>query len=134
MRISSPLRRRKVVVGTGLFVTGTATLTLLGLTQAVPRPLWLWALFVLAVALLEWRTVEINHRLTVSPAIMVIIAAGVVFGVESALLGVGVMGAVGFLSPVDIRERRFFQPMANFGQLVLAAVVAIVKLDATAAL
>lgn len=114
-----------MVVGLGLLAAGAATLTLLGLTQAAPRPAWLWAFFIVTVAILEWRTVEINHHLTVSPSIMVIVAAGVIFGPGSAMLGVAVMAAVGFLSPLDLKERRWFQPVANFGQLVLAAVAAI---------
>jgi HD-GYP domain-containing protein (c-di-GMP phosphodiesterase class II) len=39
------------------------------------------------------------------------------------------LGASGCVIPADIRERRWFQPMANFGQLVIAGAVAGVVLD-----
>jgi hypothetical protein len=125
MRTSDPLRRRKVVVGVGLFSAGAATLTLLSLTQATPKPAWLWAFFAGGFAVLEWRTVEVNHHLFVSPSIMVVITAGAIFGARSALLGVAVIAASGFLTRLDLRDGRWFQPAANLGQLVLAATAAI---------
>jgi putative nucleotidyltransferase with HDIG domain len=124
MPTTTPIGRRKAAVGLGLFVAGAAILTLLFLTQAAPRPIWLWGFFIVATALLEWRAVEINHHLSVSPSIMVIVAAGVVFGPRSALLGVAVMAAVGFISAPDIKHRQWFQPAANLGQLVVAATAA----------
>ena len=73
----------------------------------------------------EWNTVEVNDKLFASPSVMVIMTAAVVFGPESAILGCAVMAALGPLQPADIRERRWFQPAVNFGQLVLSATAAV---------
>jgi hypothetical protein len=56
---------------------------------------------------------------------MVVTTAAVVFGPDSAILGVVAMVAFGLLTPADLKERRWFQPLVNFGQLTLSATVAI---------
>ncbi len=118
-----------MAVGAGLSGAGVAILTWLSLTQSVPRPVWLWVLFIASVAVLEWRAVEINDHLFVSPSIMVIITAGAIFGPQSAVLGVAVMAAFGFLTPLDLKERRWFEPIANFGQFVLTVATSIAVLS-----
>jgi hypothetical protein len=62
---------------------------------------------------------------------MVALTAGVVFALEghSAALGMATIAALGPLVPADLRERRWFQPMANFGQMVLTAGVSGTVLD-----
>ncbi|MEE8330634.1 MAG: HD domain-containing phosphohydrolase [Acidimicrobiia bacterium] len=118
-----------MAVGAGLSGAGVAILTWLSLTQSVPRPVWLWVLFIASVAVLEWRAVEINDHLFVSPSIMVIITAGAIFGPQSGVLGVAVMAAFGFLTPLDLKERRWFEPIANFGQFVLTVSTSIAVLS-----
>lgn len=118
-----------MAVGAGLSGVGVAILTWLSLTQSAPRPVWLWVLFIASVAVLEWRAVEINDHLFVSPSIMVVITAGAIFGPRSGVLGVAVMAAFGFLTPLDIKERRWFEPIANFGQFVLTVSASIAVLS-----
>ncbi|MGD2044230.1 MAG: hypothetical protein PVJ28_11310, partial [Acidimicrobiia bacterium] len=79
----------------------------------------IWALFASLYITLEFFAVEVNDRLFQSSSIMVAMTAGVIFALDtgsSATLGMAVMGALGPLVPDDIRQRRWFQPLANFGQ------------------
>lgn len=65
---------------------------------------------------------------------MVVMTAGVIFAIEpnsSAFLGMSVMTAAGAIVPDDFRHRRWFQPMANFGQLALSGASAGLVLDLT---
>jgi HD-GYP domain-containing protein (c-di-GMP phosphodiesterase class II) len=103
---------------------GVALLAVLVVVQDFPSPFWLWALFAAAFVFFEWNTVEVNDKLYASPSVMVIMTAAVVFGPESAVLGCAAMAALGPLQPQDIRERRWFQPLANFGQMVITAAIA----------
>ena len=125
MRTSNPTQRRKVGVAGGLLVAGAAAIALLFIYQDLPGPWWLWAMLGVSFVILEWRAVEINDHLVVSPSIMVAITAGVVFGPKSAMLGVAVMAAAAFVTPDDIKHRRVFEPIANFGQFVLSVVASI---------
>lgn len=105
-------------------IVGLAVLIALFFLQAPPDPWWLWALFAAAFVFFEWNTVEVNDKLFASPTVMVIMTAAVVFGPESAVLGCAAMAALGLVGPLDIRERRWFQPAVNFGQMVITAAVA----------
>ncbi|MDH3729736.1 MAG: HD domain-containing protein [Acidimicrobiia bacterium] len=125
MRTSSTIHKRKVGVAGTLLLVGLLILALLFFFQTRPDPWWLWALFTGAFVLLEWRAVEINHHLFVSPSIMVAITAGAVFGPRSALLGVTVMAAAAFVTPKDFKQRRVFEPVANFGQFALTVSASI---------
>ena len=119
------LRIRILFAGT-LTALGLAALGLLALSgQSFPRPAWHWIVFAAAAVYFEWRSVEVNDRLFASPSLMVVTTAAVVFDPESAILGVVAMVALGLLTPADLKERRWFQPMVNFGQLTLSATVAI---------
>ncbi|MEA3501589.1 MAG: HD-GYP domain-containing protein [Actinomycetota bacterium] len=89
-----------------------------------PPPLGLWALFTAAFVFFSLRSVEVNDRLLASPTVMVIMTSAVVFGPESAILGVAVMSALGPFQPEDFRDGRWFQPAVNFGQLVISGTVA----------
>ncbi len=84
----------------------------------------LWIPFAAAFVYFEWQTVEVNDRLFASPSIMVLLTAAVVFGPESAVLGTAAIAAIGLLTPADISERQWFQPAANFGQLIASAAAA----------
>ena len=48
----------------------------------------LWIPFALAFVYFEWNSVEVNDRLFASPSIMVLLTAAVIFGPESAVIGV----------------------------------------------
>lgn len=97
-------------------------------------PSWaIWALFTALFILLEWFSVEVNDKLFHSSSIMVAMTAGVIFAIEpssSAVVGMTLMTAAGAIVPDDFRQRRWFQPMANFGQLVVSGALAGVVLDA----
>ncbi|MFQ5947406.1 MAG: HD-GYP domain-containing protein [Acidimicrobiia bacterium] len=120
---------QKVGLAAGFFAAGAAALIILLWTESFPAQWWIWALFAVAFVTLEWRAVEINDRLFVSSSPMVALTAAVVFGKGSAALGVALMAAFALLHPVDIRERRWLQPLVNFGQLVLSAAVAVRALE-----
>ena len=87
--------------------------------------MWQWFVFAAAAVFFEWKSVEVNDRLFASPSLMVVATAAVVFGRGSAVLGVVAMVGLSLLTPADLRERRWFQPMVNFGQLALSATLAI---------
>ncbi len=123
-------RVRMITIAAALVVAGFAVLALLFRVQTFPRPFWLWALFAAGFVYFEWRSVEINDHLMVSPSVMVALTAAVIFGSGSATLGVAVMGGMAFLHPRNISQRQWFQPMANFGQIVLTATVATYVLEA----
>ena len=91
----------------------------------------LWAAFAIPFVYLEWRAVEVNDQLMVSSTIMVALTGGTVFALEgsSAALGMATIAALGPLVPRDFRERRWFQPAVNFGQLVISATAAGFILD-----
>jgi HD-GYP domain-containing protein (c-di-GMP phosphodiesterase class II) len=96
-------------------------------------PNWtVWALFTGLYVLLEMFAVEVNDRLFQSSSIMVAMTAGVIFALDtnsSASLGMALMAALGPFVVDDFKQRRWFQPMANFGQQVVALAVAGLILD-----
>jgi hypothetical protein len=118
-------RRAKVRMAIGFPIVGIAILIVLAVIQESPQPLWLWAVFAVTFVFFEWNTVEVNDKLFASPSVMVIMTAAVVFGPESAVLGCAAMAALGLLQPEDIRNRHWFQPAVNFGQLIITATVSI---------
>ncbi len=121
--------RLRLAFAIGVGGIGVAILALLIALPEVtfPTEVWLWALFALAVVYFEWNSVEVNDRLSASPSVMVVMTAAVVFG-DEALLGVTSMVALGFVTPSDIRNRQWFQPAVNLGQLTLAAFMAMLTL------
>ncbi len=118
----------KLKLALGLAGAGTLLLALLAVLQDFPEPR-LWALFAAALVFFEWNSVEVNDRLLVSPSVMVTLTSAVVFGPGSATLGVAAMAALGLLTPADLRGRRWFQPLANFGQFVITATVSVFVLE-----
>jgi hypothetical protein len=80
-------------------------------------------LFAGLFVLLELFTVEVNDRLFHSSSIMVVMTAGVIFALQpesSAMFAMALMAGLGAFVPDDFKQRRWFQPMANFGQLALS--------------
>ncbi len=119
----------KLKLAGGLATVGVLLIALLSSVQTFPD-LREWLVFAAAFVFFSWLSVEINDHLSVSPSAMVTLTAAVVFGPGSATLGVATMAALGFPSATDFKERRWFQPMANFGQLVITATVSVWVLEA----
>ena len=111
----------RIAVGGFYALAGAAALVVLFLVQDFPlTPTW--PLFAAAFIYFHWQSVEVNDRLLASPSVMVILTAAVVFGPGKAMLGVAAIAGLGAINISDIRKGRLFQPIANFGQLVLSAV------------
>ncbi len=111
---------------------GVVVLAALATHPAFPFPDPLtWLVFTVVFVALEWRAVEVNDRMVMSSTVMVALTAGVVFAVGegSAALGMAAMAALGPLVPEDLRQRRWFQPAVNFGQMVATAAVSGIILD-----
>ena len=129
-RLRHTVRRRLRVV-IPYAVIGVAVLV--GAALISDPPQWgIWLAFAALFVLLEFFAVEVNDRLMQSSGVMVMMTAGVIFAVEpgsDATLGMVLMGVVASVTPTDIKERRWFQPLANFGQMCLAAGVAGFLLD-----
>lgn len=104
---------------------GAAALVLLVLFQAVPRPLWLWALLAGAYVALEFAAVEVSDRLLISSAVAVAFGTVVVLGPDSGVLAVAVMAALSLAHPSYFARRRWTLPVANFGQLVVSTTVGL---------
>lgn len=127
-----PTVQRRLRIAVPFFVAGLATLVLTFFLADPPN--WaVWFPFAALFVLLEMFAVEVNDRLLQSSGVMVIMTAGVIFAIQDgsdAMFGMALMGAVAMFTPLDFKERRWFQPMANFGQMVIAAGFAGFLLDA----
>lgn len=96
----------------------------------------IWWVFAAAFVVLEFSAVEVNDRLFQSSSIIVATTAGAYFALfpeTSAFAAMVFMAALGPLVPADFKEKRWFQPTANFGQLVITAAAAGLTLDLTLA-
>ncbi len=126
-----PTAQRKLKIATSYFVLGLAAL-LVSFIFSDP-PVWLiWFPFTGLFVLLELFAVEVNDRMLQSSSLMVVMTAGVIFAIQpgsDAMLGLVLMGAFGPLVFDDFREKRLFQPVANFGQMALAGASAGLILD-----
>jgi HD-GYP domain-containing protein (c-di-GMP phosphodiesterase class II) len=63
---------------------------------------------------------------------MVVMTAGVIFAIQpgsNAVFAMTLMAGLGAFVPDDFKERRWFQPMANFGQQAISGAVAGLILD-----
>ena len=85
-----------------------------------PPVWWEWLMFGTIFGVLQWRTVEVNDRLSASPTVMVMLTGAVVFGAEAAALGIASMTVFGAVNRTDLAERRVFQPIAQFRQKAVA--------------
>lgn len=102
-----------------------AVLLLVVLAIRTEFPLrWEWLFFGVAFGLFQSLAVEVNDRLRASPTVMIVMTAAVVFGRDGAAIGAATIVVFGAVTPLDVRERRWFQPAVNAGQLVLSAAVA----------
>jgi putative nucleotidyltransferase with HDIG domain len=125
--------QRKLKIAVPYFAAGFLVI-LLTFVLADPPDWGVWLVFTALYILLELLTVEVNDRLFQSSSIMVVMTAGVIFATQSnsdAVLALALMAGLGATVPDDFKERRWFQPMANFGQQALSGAVAGLILDLT---
>ena len=127
-----PSVQRRLRIAVPYFALGL--LVLVGSFLVSEAPNWsVWVPFAGLFMLLEFFAVEVNDRMLQSSSIMVVMTAGVIFALEpgsDAMFAMALMVAVGSIVPADFKERRWFQPMANFGQMVISAAAAGFLLDA----
>jgi len=121
-------KRRKIQIAALYAVLGSAVLAALIWQETFPS-ISLWLAFAAAFAFFDWRSVEVNDRMLMSPTVMVALTAAVAFGPGTAALGVAAMAPLGAFSADDFRQRRWFQPIANFGQMVVTAGVSVFVLE-----
>ncbi len=99
-------------------------LALVGSFVVSEMPDWLyWFPFAVLFVLLEFFAVEVNDRMLQSSSVMVAMSAGVIMAMSpnsDAMFGLALMGALALFTPLDFKEKRWFQPVANFGQIVTA--------------
>ncbi len=124
--------QRKLKIGATYLALGVSALVV---SYAVSEPFsWsVWLPFTILFVILDFFAVEVNDRMLASSSVMVMMTAGVIFAIQpgsDAMFGMALMGATAFLTPDDLRDRRVFQPVANAGQIVVAAAVAGFILDA----
>lgn len=115
-----------MAIGYGL--AGVLTLALLIFFGQLPS-LGVWLPFAVAVAWLEWHTVEVNQGVGASPSVMVILTAAVVFGDRQAALGVALLAVLGTITRHDLAQRQWMKPAVNFGQLTVSAAAAGLLVD-----
>ena len=126
-----PIVRRQARIAIAYALAGVACRVVLALRYG-RFPLGYWILFSIAFFALEFRAVEVNDRMLQSSGSMVLLTAGTLFALQpdtNAAFAIAAMAAVGPLVPNDLKERRWFQPISNFGQLVVSATVAGLILD-----
>lgn len=126
-----PSVQRKLRIAVPYFSLGLVALVVTYFVSEPPD--WrLWMVFAALFVLLELFTVEVNDRMVQSSSIMVVMTAGVIFAIQpdsDATFAMTLMAAIGAFAPDDFRQRRWFQPMANFGQLALSGAAAGLLLD-----
>jgi putative nucleotidyltransferase with HDIG domain len=97
-------------------------------------PYWpYWVPLAVLFVLLEFFAVEVNDRMLQSASVMVAMSGGVILAMKpesDAMFGLALMGALALFTPLDFKEKRWFQPLANFGQIVTAGAVAGFIMDA----
>jgi len=126
-----PTVQRRLKIAVPYSVMGIVTLIF---TYSVSdSPDWLiWLPFTALFVLLEFFAVEVNDRLLHSSSVMVMMTAGVIFAIQpdsDAIFAMALMGGMAMLTPLDFKEKRWFQPLANFGQFVVAGAAAGLLLD-----
>jgi HD-GYP domain-containing protein (c-di-GMP phosphodiesterase class II) len=116
-------RRLRIAVPYAL----TGIVALAGSFIVSDMPDWLyWLPFAVLFILLEFFAVEVNDRMLQSSSVMVAMSAGVILAMRpgsDAMFGLALMGALAMFTPLDFKEKRWFQPVANFGQFVTACAV-----------
>ena len=123
--------QRKLKIAVPYFLLGLVAVATSFLFSDTPN--WVvWGLFSALFVLLESFAVEVNDRLYQSSSIMVVMTAGVIFALQpgsDAFFAMALMAVPAAVVPQDFKERRWFQPMANLGQLALSGAAAGLILD-----
>ena len=123
--------QRKLKIAVPYFVMGLLAILVSAAVSDMPDwPIWL--LFTALFVLLELFTVEVNDRLFHSSSIMVVMTAGVIFATQpgsDAMFAMSLMAGLAAFVPDDFKHRRWFQPMANFGQQAASGAIAGLVLD-----
>jgi putative nucleotidyltransferase with HDIG domain len=126
-----PTVQRRLRIAVPYSLMGLAAL--IGSFFVSEMPDWsYWFPFAILFVLLEFFAVEVNDRMLQSSSVMVAMTAGVVLAMlpgSDAMFGMALMGALALFTPLDFREKRWFQPLVNFGQIVTAGAVAGFILD-----
>ena len=121
--------RSQALPAWGFALAGAAVLAGLFVVQDFPR-LGPWALFAVAFVYFEWRAVEVDSHVRVSPSVMVALSAAVVFGPGSAMLGVAALAALGLVTPANTQWLRWARLPVNFGALVVTAAASVAVVEA----
>ncbi|MGA8040819.1 MAG: HD-GYP domain-containing protein [Acidimicrobiia bacterium] len=126
-----PTVQQRLKIAVPYSVAGLGALVLSAVISDNPQ--WpTWFAFTALFVLLEFFAVEVNDRLLQSSSVMVAMTAGVIFAMtrgSDAMFGMALMCGFALFTPLDFKERRWFQPIANFGQFVLAGAAAGLILD-----
>jgi putative nucleotidyltransferase with HDIG domain len=126
-----PTVQRRLRIAVPYAVMGLVAL--MGSLLVSEPPNWFyWLPFAVLFVLLEFFAVEVNDRLLQSSSVMVAMTAGVILAIlpgSDAMFGMALMGALALFTPLDFKEKRWFQPIANFGHFVLAGAAAGFILD-----
>ena len=126
-----PTVQRRLQIAVPYSLMGVTALVVSYLISEPPS--WgFWLPLAALFVLLEFFAVEVNDRMLQSASVMVTMTAGVILAMEpnsDAMFGMALMGALALFTPTDFKERRWFQPLANFGQIVTAGAVAGFILD-----
>ena len=127
-----PTVQRRLRIAVPYSLMGLAALV--GSFLISDMPYWpYWVPLAILFVLLEFFAVEVNDRMLQSASVMVAMSAGVILAMRpgsDAMFGLALMGALALFTPLDFKERRWFQPLANFGQIVTAGAVAGFMMDA----
>lgn len=136
------IRRKRIALAAVLF--GVGLTILIGTFLIWPPPAdanWLIVgTFAVVSTVLSFSSVEVNDRLQASSSAMVIATSATYFAQVGHTPGtpefqptaVALVVLIASLSPFvpdDFRERRFFQPVSNFGQLVISGFCAGIVAD-----
>jgi len=126
-----PTVQRRLRIAVPYSLMGLAALVASFLMSEPPH--WgYWLPFAILFILLEFFAVEVNDRMLQSSSVMVAMTAGVILALlpdSDAMFGMALMGGLALFTPADFKEKRWFQPLANFGQIVLAGATAGFILD-----
>jgi HD-GYP domain-containing protein (c-di-GMP phosphodiesterase class II) len=126
-----PTVQRRLRIAVPYSAMGLAALVVSYLISDPPG--WgFWIPLAALFVLLEFFAVEVNDRMLQSASVMVAMTAGVILAMEpnsDAMFGMALMGALALFTPADFKEKRWFQPTANFGQIVVAGAVSGFILD-----
>jgi hypothetical protein len=129
-----PIVKRQLRVAVAYALLGLVWLAVAIVWAEPPWQDWgIWLVFAVTFVTLEFSAVEVNDRLFQSSGVMVATTAGTYFALQqpeaSAFAAMVFMAALGPLVPADLRQRRWFQPIANFGQMVTTGGVAGLTFD-----